>query len=178
MERYQAKEGGRNSVGKTRETGILYYWWKCTPVPVTERSAQAPAGGSGALLPVFQTHSLSLAHINRDLVPHRFLSALLLLRVSGQPRSSFEYILSLSPNQWSFSSSASWMPPLPAFHMYHDVVPLKMTNTVRFRTAISLSLVSSTFTMSGTHEGTQEVSEKWMFTSSFAKSDKLMTNWL
>lgn len=131
--------------------------------------------GSSTCVP--DTLTFTCSH-NRDLVPHRFLSALLLLRVSGQPRSSFEYILSLSPNQWSFSSSASWMPPLPAFHMYHDVVPLKMTNTVRFRTAISLSLVSSTFTMSGTHEGTQEVSEKWMFTSSFAKSDKLMTNWL
>lgn len=46
------------------------------------------------------------------------------------------------------------MPPLLAFHMYRDAVPLKMTNTIRF------SIVSSTFTMSGTHEGTQEVSEK------------------
>lgn len=64
---------------RTRETGILYYWWKWTPVLVMESNAQVLAGGGWGLFYLCSKHTqLSLVHINRDLVPHRFLSAFLL----------------------------------------------------------------------------------------------------
>lgn len=97
------------------------------------RSLREGAGSSSTC--IADTLNFHLFTLTEILFLTGFYQHFYCLRVSGKPRPSFEYILSLSPNQWSFSSLASWMLPLLAFHMYHDAVPLKMTNTVRFKTA-------------------------------------------
>ena len=131
----QAKEGGRNNEGpdnlESCTTGgnvHLCLLWKAM-----HRSWREGAGSSSTC--IADTLNFHLFTLTEILFLTGFYQHFYCLRVSGQPRPSFEYILSLSPNQWSFSSSASWMLPLLAFHMYHAAVPLKMTNTVRFKTA-------------------------------------------
>lgn len=75
----QAKERGRNSEGPDNLESCTTYWWKCTFVLVMESNAQILAGGGWELFYLYCRHTqLSLVHINRDLVPHRFLSAFLL----------------------------------------------------------------------------------------------------